>query len=81
VRARINVLSEMPGEWYRVIRRWQEMNRRWKTKTGEALSPGENEEYLLYQTLVGTWPLMPMSSEEHAGYCAAHSAVHGKGDA
>jgi (1->4)-alpha-D-glucan 1-alpha-D-glucosylmutase len=68
VRARINVLSEMPGEWYRVIRRWQEMNRHWKTKTGEVRSPGDNEEYLLYQTLVGTWPLMPMSSEEHAGY-------------
>ena len=40
VRARINVLSEMPGEWYRAIRRWQEMNRRWKTKAGDLLSPG-----------------------------------------
>jgi (1->4)-alpha-D-glucan 1-alpha-D-glucosylmutase len=68
VRARINVLSEMPGEWYRVIRRWREMNRRWKTKVGESLSPGANEEYLLYQTLIGTWPLLPMNGEEHAGY-------------
>jgi (1->4)-alpha-D-glucan 1-alpha-D-glucosylmutase len=68
VRARINVLSEMPGEWYRVIRRWREMNRRWKTKVGELMSPGTNEEYLLYQTLIGTWPLLPMNAEEHAGY-------------
>jgi (1->4)-alpha-D-glucan 1-alpha-D-glucosylmutase len=68
VRARINVLSEMPGEWYRAIRRWREMNRRWKTLAGEVLSPGANEEYLLYQTLVGTWPLLPMNAAEQAGY-------------
>ena len=68
VRARINVLSEMPGEWYRVIRRWREINRRSKSKAGELMSPGANEEYLLYQTLVGTWPLEPMNEEQHAGY-------------
>jgi (1->4)-alpha-D-glucan 1-alpha-D-glucosylmutase len=68
VRARINVLSEMPGEWYRVIRRWREINRRSKTKAGELISPGANEEYLLYQTLVGTWPLQPMNAEEHEVY-------------
>ena len=68
VRARINVLSEMPGEWYRAIRRWREMNHRWKTKAGELLSPGANEEYLLYQTLVGTWPFLPMNPEEHSAY-------------
>jgi (1->4)-alpha-D-glucan 1-alpha-D-glucosylmutase len=68
VRARINVLSEMPLEWRRAIRRWQEMNRRWKTKVNERMSPGANEEYLLYQTLVGTWPLLPMNVEEHAAY-------------
>src|SRR5580693_6952097 len=68
VRARINVLSEVPLEWHRAIRRWQEMNQRSKTKAGEQMSPGSNEEYLLYQTLVGTWPLLPMSAEEHAKY-------------
>lgn len=68
VRARINVLSEMPGEWYRAIRRWREMNRRHKTKLGEMISPDSNEEYLLYQTLVGTWPLAAMSAEEHSGF-------------
>ena len=79
VRARINVLSEMPGEWYRAIRRWQEMNQRWKTKAGDLLAPGPNEEYLLYQTLVGTWPLLPMNSDEHAGYVQRIQRVHGKG--
>ena len=68
VRARINVLSEMPSEWYRAIRRWRETNRRWKIKVGELIAPDSNEEYLLYQTLVGTWPLLPMNAQEHAAY-------------
>jgi (1->4)-alpha-D-glucan 1-alpha-D-glucosylmutase len=68
VRARINVLSEIPADWYRAIRRWRGLNRSAKTLVGDRLAPDANEEYLLYQTLVGTWPLLPMNPEEHAGY-------------
>lgn len=57
VRARINVLSEIPAEWGRALRRWREINRRHKTAYGEALAPDANEEYLFYQTLIGVWPL------------------------
>lgn len=68
VRARINVLSEIPGEWYRSIRRWRELNRAAKTKVGDRHAPDANEEYLLYQTLVGTWPPYPMNPGEHEAY-------------
>jgi len=68
VRARINVLSEIPREWYLAIRRWSQMNRQWKTKIEGLIAPDNNEEYLLYQTLIGTWPLTEMSADEHAGY-------------
>ena len=68
VRARINALSEMPSEWYRAIRRWRDMNRRWKTQVGDLIAPDSNEEYLLYQTLVGVWPLLPMKDAEHAQF-------------
>ena len=68
VRARINVLSEMPGEWYHAIRGWREMNRHWKTKVGDRMAPDPNEEYLLYQILVGCWPLLPMNAAEHADF-------------
>ncbi len=68
VRARINVLSEAPGEWYRAIRRWRELNRPAKTRVAERHAPDANEEYLLYQTLVGTWPLYPMNPGEHKVY-------------
>ena len=68
VRARINVLSEIPGDWYNSIRRWRGLNRTAKTVVGDRPAPDANEEYLLYQTLVGTWPLLPMNAEEHQEY-------------
>jgi len=68
VRARINVLSEIPGEWYNAIRNWRGLNRAAKTLLGGHLAPDANEEYLLYQTLIGTWPLTPMNAAEHHSY-------------
>ncbi len=68
MRARINVLSEIPKDWYAAIRRWSKMNRARKTRLDGVPAPDTNEEYLLYQTLVGTWPLLEMDSEQHANY-------------
>ena len=50
-RARINVLSEIPQEWERAVGRWGEIN------AGHRGKVHPNDEYLLYQTLVGAWPL------------------------
>ncbi len=57
VRARINVLSEIPLEWKKNILRWTRMNRKKKTATEGQWLPDRNDEYHLYQTLIGTWPL------------------------
>jgi (1->4)-alpha-D-glucan 1-alpha-D-glucosylmutase len=65
VRARINVLSEIPSEWYRAIRAWQRLNQGKKLSVAGETVPSANEEYFLYQTLVGAWPLTLMNSEEH----------------
>ncbi len=56
VRARINVLSEVPTEWRKRIQAWARWNRRLKTTVNGVEAPSRNAEYLLYQTLVGTWP-------------------------
>ena len=56
MRARLNVLSEMPHAWKSVVGRWRAVNRRHKTEIGGVLAPDCNEEYFLYQTLVGAWP-------------------------
>jgi (1->4)-alpha-D-glucan 1-alpha-D-glucosylmutase len=57
VRARINVLSEVPEEWRRRVAAWQRLNRRHRTAVDGAPVPGANTEYLVYQTLVGAWPI------------------------
>lgn len=57
VRARINVLSEIPDTWRDHVVRWHEMNRKHKRMNGDE-TPTLNDEYLLYQTLIGAWPLM-----------------------
>ena len=55
VRARINLLSEMGVEWDRYVHRW----RRWNANLTGSQFPAHdaNQEYLLYQTLTGMWPL------------------------
>ncbi len=57
VRARINVISELPQAWGQRARRWSMLNRRRKTAVNGAMAPDLNDEYLFYQTLVGAWPL------------------------
>ena len=53
VRARINLLSEMPDEWRQTVDRWRTLNDpRWGSAT-----PNRATEYLLYQTLVGAHPI------------------------
>jgi (1->4)-alpha-D-glucan 1-alpha-D-glucosylmutase len=68
VRARINVLSELPGAWKQAIGRWARANRRGRSIVDGQSYPSRNEEYLLYQTLVGSWPAAPMTAEEEERY-------------
>ncbi len=56
VRARINVLSELPREWRTALTRWTRLNGRKKVGVQGRVAPDRNEEYLLYQTLLGAWP-------------------------
>src|SRR5207248_1977814 len=64
VRARMVAISELPELWRRSLQRWRLANRRWKRNINEAEAPDGNEEYLLYQTLLGTWPVQPSGVPE-----------------
>jgi (1->4)-alpha-D-glucan 1-alpha-D-glucosylmutase len=57
VRARINILSEMPQDWQTAIEQWRAFNADKKTHVDGRPAPDSNDEYLLYQALVGAWPL------------------------
>jgi (1->4)-alpha-D-glucan 1-alpha-D-glucosylmutase len=68
VRARLNILSELPGAWKQAIARWARINRRARTIVDGVSYPSRNEEYLLYQTLVGTWPFAAMDEKTEEQY-------------
>jgi (1->4)-alpha-D-glucan 1-alpha-D-glucosylmutase len=65
VRARINVLSEFPGRWKECVVRWSKLNKKHRTEVEGQSAPDRNDEYLLYQTLVGVWPLTDMDDEQY----------------
>jgi (1->4)-alpha-D-glucan 1-alpha-D-glucosylmutase len=64
VRARLNVLSELPQQWRDHLWRWQRLNEPHKSEVNGQLVPSPQEEYVLYQTLLGAWPLEPYTAED-----------------
>jgi (1->4)-alpha-D-glucan 1-alpha-D-glucosylmutase len=64
VRARIAVLSEIPGRWRQAVNRWARLNRRHRQEVDAVPAPSRNDEYVFYQSLVGAWPLSPPNSDE-----------------
>ncbi len=68
VRLRINPISEMPAAWRLTVRRWSRLNRRLKRSIDGAPAPSRNDEYLLYQLLVGSMPAGIQGAEELDAY-------------
>jgi len=56
VRARINVLSEIPEQWDSKVNHWRQINKRKKSQYNGRIAPDANDEYFLYQTLTGALP-------------------------
>lgn len=68
VRARLNVLSEIPPKWRSHVSRWHRLNRKRKLLVDDQPAPDPNVEYFLYQTLIGSWPPGPMTDQEFGQY-------------
>jgi (1->4)-alpha-D-glucan 1-alpha-D-glucosylmutase len=68
VRARLNVLSEIPKEWRARVSRWRRLNRKKKLLVDDQPAPDPNVEYFLYQTLIGSWPPGPITDQELGQY-------------
>ncbi|HBW56475.1 MAG TPA: malto-oligosyltrehalose synthase [Oscillatoriales bacterium UBA8482] len=56
LRARLNVISEIPDDWEAQVRTWMALNREQKTETDGRIIPDGNDEYFLYQNLIGAYP-------------------------
>jgi (1->4)-alpha-D-glucan 1-alpha-D-glucosylmutase len=65
VRARINVLSEIPEEWIKKVRSWNKINKRFKKNKDGFIMPDNNLEYFIYQTLIGSYPFEGGSDEKY----------------
>jgi malto-oligosyltrehalose synthase/4-alpha-glucanotransferase len=65
VRARLNVLSEMPAEWITKVEKWMEINKEMKRPVNGKMAPDNNEEYFLYQTLTGSFPFDNTADETY----------------
>jgi (1->4)-alpha-D-glucan 1-alpha-D-glucosylmutase len=69
MRARLNVLSEIPDEWKARVVRWVKLNAKHRVKQESEEIPDANDEYLLYQSLLGAWPLGDLRPEEREDFC------------
>ncbi|WP_027719436.1 malto-oligosyltrehalose synthase [Desulfovirgula thermocuniculi] len=67
VRARLNVLAEIPHLFSAHLEFWREVNRAKKPHVGGRAVPGGNMEFFLYQTLLGAWPLANEEEEDFRG--------------
>ena len=67
-RARIDALSEIAPEWRAALLRWRKFNDAKKSLVDGELAPDRNDEYLFYQTLIGTWPGDSLDREELTGF-------------
>ncbi len=76
-RARIDVLSDIPELWARRVNRWSRLNRLKRRELEGVRVPSRNDEYLIYQTLVGAWPLdMPSPEKKRLGIFADRIATY-----
>ncbi len=60
-RMRLNVLSEIPKEWFQKIEEWKGINREFSAAHN---APDDNEEYFIYQTLIGALPFAEAEQED-----------------
>ena len=71
-RARINVLSELPIEWEKQVGTWSEINHDKKRKLRGIEAPDRNDEYFLYQSLIGSYPADQRHNAEFEERLAAY---------
>jgi (1->4)-alpha-D-glucan 1-alpha-D-glucosylmutase len=77
VRARINVLSEIPQSWEAAVKRWRQWNGDKKTRVDGTDAPHANDEYLLYQSLIGSWPGAEVRLDEEQESAGAQKSQGG----
>ncbi len=63
-RSLLNVISQIPEEWIKIVDGWIKINRPLKTQVNKREVPDINEEYFIYQTLTGVMPFNGQTDEQ-----------------
>jgi (1->4)-alpha-D-glucan 1-alpha-D-glucosylmutase len=78
-RARLAILSEMPEEWRRQVETWTRILRARRGDVERTAAPDRDDEYMLYQMFVGSWPIdmldAPTAEQLEAYGARIHSAL------
>jgi (1->4)-alpha-D-glucan 1-alpha-D-glucosylmutase len=69
VRARINVLTEIPAEWNTALQRWAKLN-------ASESAPDPNEQILIYQSMLGAWPIEPDRLKQYVTKALREGKTH-----
>ncbi len=64
-RVRINVLSEIPEEWEQMMEQWRAVNKKYIKESENGKMPTPNDEYYIYQTLIGAFPMNGEQEEDN----------------
>ena len=78
MRARLTVISEFPDDWRKAVLKWADLNAPLKRKVDGRPAPSPNEEYLIYQTLAGVWPLEGLDENSRPGFVTRIQEYMGK---
>jgi (1->4)-alpha-D-glucan 1-alpha-D-glucosylmutase len=62
-RTRLLALSELADEWTRNVHQWRQLNAKLIVSTGSARIPSPAHEYMLYQALLGAWPVAGVDAD------------------
>lgn len=66
-RMRLNLLSEVADDWINLVRRWMNVNREYKVLINDVEAPSINDEYFIYQSIVGGFPENYQADDEWKG--------------
>ena len=76
-RARLAVLSERPDEWRRQVAVWSRLLRARLGDVEGVADPDRNDEYMLYQMLLGSWPMEMLEAPSAAALAAYAERIRG----
>lgn len=75
-RSRLDVLSQLPAEWWGAVTRWRQLNAPLRRRIRRREAPDVNTEYLLFQSLVGIWPVDPSTTDARTSSLPDPDVLH-----